>query len=51
MNAANNGHLEVVKYLVKTCHADINAKSNVSSHDMRIYNNTIIITIIDMDVT
>ena len=49
MCAANNGHLEVLKYLKESCGADIHTKSNVSSHDMSIYYNSIII-IIDMDV-
>ena len=48
MSSVCNGHLEVVKYLIDTGHADINTKNNVRSDDMRIYNS--IITITDMDV-
>ena len=49
MYAAYNGHLEVVKYLIESCGADLHTKSNVSSHDISIYYSGIII-IIDMDV-
>ena len=44
-----DGHVEVVKYLIDTGHADINTKDNVRSDDMSIYYNSII-TITDMDV-
>ena len=49
MRAASKGHVEVVKYLIDTGHADINTKDKVSSDDMSIYYNSII-TITDMDV-
>ena len=49
MRAANSSHVEVVKYLIESCGANINTKDNVSSDDMSIYYNSITI-ITGMDV-